>query len=155
MIDPKRLLEDLKRLVKRLEDDLRERVTSVTEMADRLQAEYLSAKEAGRMGESFEAWREGVLTQAAVAWILGCVFVRFLEDNGLVDEPLISGPGERRAGRRIVKRSISRHTPQTRTGIIYTTSSAPSRSCQPWPGSTTKRITRYGPMASRVMLRRS
>ena len=57
MIDPKRLLEDLKRLVKRLEDDLRERVTPVTEMADRLQAEYLSAKEAGRTGESFEDWR--------------------------------------------------------------------------------------------------
>ena len=96
MVDAKRLLEDLKRFVKRLEDDLRERASSVPEMADRLKAEYRSAKEAGRTGESFEAWREGVLTQAAVAWILGCVFVRFMEDNGLVDDPLISGPGEKR-----------------------------------------------------------
>ena len=97
MIEPKRLLEDLKRLVKRLEDDLRERASSVSEMADRLQAEYRSAKEAGRTGESFEVWRDGVLTQTAVAWILGCVFVRFMEDNGLVDDPLISGAGDKRS----------------------------------------------------------
>jgi hypothetical protein len=96
MIEPKRLLEDLKRLVKRLEDDLRERTGTVLAMAERLKKEYRAAKEAGRTGESFEAWREGVLTQAAVAWILGCVFVRFMEDNGLVDDPLLSGPGDRR-----------------------------------------------------------
>ena len=42
MIDPKSLLDDLKRLVKRLENDLRERVGAVPEMADRLQAEYRS-----------------------------------------------------------------------------------------------------------------
>ena len=32
----------------------------------------------------------------AVAWILGCVFVRFLEDNALVDPPRLSGPVDRR-----------------------------------------------------------
>ena len=37
-----------------------------------------------------------VLTQVAVAWILGCVFVRFLEDNALIEPPRLSGPGERR-----------------------------------------------------------
>lgn len=31
-------------------------------------------------------------TQSAVHWLLGCVFVRFLEDNDLVDEIWISGP---------------------------------------------------------------
>ena len=36
-----------------------------------------------------------VLSQAAVAWLLGCAFVRFTEDNGLVDEALIAGPAER------------------------------------------------------------
>ena len=97
MVDAKHLLEDLKRFVKLLEDDLRDRAGTVPEMAHRLNTEYRSAKEAGRTAESFEVWREGVLTQAAVAWILGCVFVRFIEDNGLVDEPLISGPGEKRS----------------------------------------------------------
>src|SRR4029453_6168751 len=34
---------------------------------------------------------------AGVAWLLGCVFVRFMEDNSLVEEALLSGPGERRS----------------------------------------------------------
>ncbi|WP_276321957.1 hypothetical protein [Nitrosococcus wardiae] len=39
MIDSKRLLDDLKKLLKYLEDDLWERVTAGPEMVDRLQAE--------------------------------------------------------------------------------------------------------------------
>ena len=96
MVETKRLLEDLKRLLKRLEDDLRERTAAVPEMADRLRVEYHAARDAGRTGAAYEAWREEVLTQAAAAWVLGSVFVRFMEDNTLVDGPLISGPGERR-----------------------------------------------------------
>ena len=96
MIEAKRLLDDLKRLLRRLEDDLRERSRVVETLRDALQREYQAAQEAGRTGETFEAWREGMLTQAAVAWLLGCVFVRFMEDNGLVDEVLLSGPHERR-----------------------------------------------------------
>ena len=61
------------------------------------QAEYRAAREAERTGDTFLVWRNGALTQAAVAWILGCVFVRFVEDNGLVEAPLIAGPGERNA----------------------------------------------------------
>jgi hypothetical protein len=96
LIDAKRLLDDLKRLLKRLEDDLRQRATGVEAVQTALQREYAAAKEAGRAGGVFEAWCEGMLTQAAAAWLLSCVFVRFLEDNGLVDEALLSGPGERR-----------------------------------------------------------
>ncbi|MEA3410513.1 MAG: BREX-2 system adenine-specific DNA-methyltransferase PglX [Pseudomonadota bacterium] len=118
MIDPKTLLDDLKRLVKRLQDDLRERATGMAAMADRLEDEYRSAREAGRTGDAFEAWREGVLTQAAVAWVLGCVFVRFLEDNGLVDGPLISGPGERR-GRASDRRTLYFRSHPTDTDRDY------------------------------------
>src|SRR5215468_4909694 len=96
MIHPKRLLDDLKRLLRRLEADLHERAGTVAELAELLQREYQAAMEAGRTGESFEMWRDGTLTQAAAAWLLGCVFVRFLEDNGLVEEALLSGPQERR-----------------------------------------------------------
>jgi hypothetical protein len=96
VIDAKRLLDDLKRLLRRLEGDLRERAHTVAEMRGALEAEYQAARGAGRTGEAFEVWRESMLTQAAAAWLLGCVFVRFMEDNGLVDEALISGPGERR-----------------------------------------------------------
>jgi hypothetical protein len=37
------------------------------------------------------------LTQAAVHWVLACVFLRFIEDNGLVDRPWLAGPGPRMA----------------------------------------------------------
>ena len=58
-------------------------------------AEYDGAKQAERTAETFEDWKASYITQAAAAWVLSCVFVRFLEDNQLVDPPRISGPGER------------------------------------------------------------
>jgi hypothetical protein len=56
--------------------------------------------------QTFEAWRGEYLTQVAAAWILGCVFVRFLEDNALVEPPMIAGPGER-TGQRYWKSSAN------------------------------------------------
>ncbi len=61
-----------------------------------MQDEYRRAFERERTAETYDSWREERLTQVAVAWILGCVFVRFLEDNALVDPPRLSGPGDRR-----------------------------------------------------------
>ena len=61
-----------------------------------LRSQYAAAREAGRTANAFEVWREEYLTQVAVAWVLGCVFVRFLEDNELIETPLLSGPGDRR-----------------------------------------------------------
>ncbi|MBK9978480.1 MAG: hypothetical protein IPP20_11230 [Gemmatimonadetes bacterium] len=46
------------------------------------------------MGDAFEIWRGEQVTQGAVHWVLGCVFVRFLEDNALID-PLLTGSGDR------------------------------------------------------------
>jgi hypothetical protein len=94
-VDSKRLLGELKQRVKVLEDDLRARSASVPEMEAELRTEYAKGREAGRIGEAFESWRDGVLTQAAVHWVLGCVFVRFLEDNGLIAPTLLAGAGER------------------------------------------------------------
>jgi hypothetical protein len=95
MLTPAALLADLQRLVRELEDDLRERAGAVAELDALLRAEHGKAAEAHRTAEAFEVWRDESLTQAAVAWVLGCVFVRFLEDNRLVDEPRLAGPGER------------------------------------------------------------
>ena len=71
LIHPKRLLDDLKRLLRRLEADLRERASAVAELAELLQREYRTAREAGRTGESFEMWRDGTVfemnEEAAVA----------------------------------------------------------------------------------------
>lgn len=95
MIERRALLADTRALVTALEEDLRQVAEESPEVADALASEYEQAVEAGRTAMSLEEWRAGELTQAAVAWVLACVFVRFLEDNALIDEPLISGPGAR------------------------------------------------------------
>jgi hypothetical protein len=97
MIDRHELLATLKPLVTELEDSIRERALSTPRIAEHLEQEHHKAIAAKRTAMSLEEWRDGEITQAAVAWILGCVFVRFLEDNGLVDQALISGPGGRRS----------------------------------------------------------
>ncbi|SDT66952.1 BREX-2 system adenine-specific DNA-methyltransferase PglX [Actinoplanes derwentensis] len=95
MIDRKLLLSDLQKQVKTLEKDLREQVESVEEVRLRLRGEYDRAFEVGRTAATWTVWRDERVTQAAVAWVLGTVFVRFCEDNGLLPEPFLAGPGDR------------------------------------------------------------
>jgi hypothetical protein len=96
MIDRKSLLTALQRWVKKFENDLRQRCKEVSELDASLSASYADVKKASRTAESYETWRDGQLTQAAVNWVLACVFVRFLEDNGLLDQSWIAGAGDRR-----------------------------------------------------------
>jgi hypothetical protein len=95
MINSKQLLSDLQKQVRPLEDDLRSRCDEVPEVDAPLRKEYEEAKQHGRTALTYAAWRDAELTQIAVAWVLGCVFVRFLEDNELVETPKLSGPGNR------------------------------------------------------------
>ena len=97
MINRKTLLEDLKKLVSRVEADLlaRSEDSSVPEIGVRLKSEYDRARAANRTAANYEDWRTDRLTQVAVAWVLSCVFVRFLEDNDLISPPRIAGPGDR------------------------------------------------------------
>lgn len=90
------LLTDLKRWVTRFEDDLRDQCKALPELDARLQEQYQLAKDAGRTAFSYPVWRDGELTQSAVGWVLGCVFVRFLEDNDLLERSFLSGIGENR-----------------------------------------------------------
>ncbi len=91
MIDAVQLLSDLTRLLKRCENDLRQRVADVAEMKASLQAEWQTARDAKRTAETFESWADQVITQAGVHWLLSCVFLRFIEDNGLVERPWLGG----------------------------------------------------------------
>ncbi|MFE5616463.1 BREX-2 system adenine-specific DNA-methyltransferase PglX [Streptomyces sp. NPDC056524] len=93
----KDLVKDLKRQVLLLEDDLRARTESEDEIRTRLETEYRQAQESRRTAARYESWRDERVTQSAAAWVLACVFVRFCEDNGLIDEPFIAGPGDRLA----------------------------------------------------------
>ena len=91
------LLTDLQAVLRTLEADLLERSDSdaVPEVRQALYSEYRKAQEAKRTAQSYETWRADYITQVAAAWVLSCVFARFLEDNRLIDPPTISGPGER------------------------------------------------------------
>lgn len=89
------LLKDLRKQVSVLEEDLRARSELVEEYRERLEAEYGRAYSAGRTAATYEAWRDERVTQVAAAWVLGCVFVRFCEDNGLIARPWLAGIGER------------------------------------------------------------
>ena len=104
MIDAGRLLADLKRLRADLEDDLRVRCEEHPDLDRPLRDEHDAAHAAGRTAQPYAVWRDARLTQIAAAWLLGCVFVRFLEDNRLVDPPRLSGPGDRR------RRALDEHT---------------------------------------------
>ncbi|MFE0803702.1 BREX-2 system adenine-specific DNA-methyltransferase PglX [Streptomyces sp. NPDC058812] len=88
------LLKDLQKQVALLEADLRERAAR-EEIAPSLVAEYERADDEGRIGVGYETWLEDRLVQIAAAWVLACVFVRFSEDNGLIPDAWLSGPGER------------------------------------------------------------
>ena len=94
MINAGKLLADLKRLRKVLDADLRA-THAAGAPRDAVQAEWREAFDLGRTRDTFEAFLDGAFDQAVVHWVLGCVFLRFLEDNLLVDRPFLSGPGER------------------------------------------------------------
>ena len=95
MIDAQLLLPTLRSELNRFVADLNDRVKDDEEVRARLDSEWRSAFNANRTGRTFEDWAEDRLTQVAVAWLLAFVFIRFCEDNGLIDEAKISGPGQR------------------------------------------------------------
>ncbi|MFI1060545.1 BREX-2 system adenine-specific DNA-methyltransferase PglX [Streptomyces spororaveus] len=101
MIDRKSLLADLQKQVKAAETDLEKQVKAVPEVGTRLRGEYEQARKLGRTAATWNAWLGERITQVAVAWVLGTVFVRFSEDNGLIAEPYITAPDV--AGREIAQ----------------------------------------------------
>jgi hypothetical protein len=105
VIDAGTLLTDLQGELSRLVADLNTRVREDTDVRTHLEAEWRSAFEANRTGRTFEVWADDRLTQVAVAWLLACVFVRFCEDNGLIDEARIAGSGVRGAEARDAQQS--------------------------------------------------
>lgn len=66
---------------------------------------WVEHEEAFRLGRTADSWASwlygrpqvsGRVTQVAVAWVLGTVFVRFCEDNGLIPDPYLTGPDAER-----------------------------------------------------------
>jgi hypothetical protein len=90
------LTTDLQRQVLLLEDDLRTRLQADAEREGQWKQEHQRALSKERTAASWLTWRDDRITQAAVAWVLTTVFIRFCEDNTLVAPVWIAGPENRR-----------------------------------------------------------
>ena len=103
MIDEQTLREGLQRLLKDTESAIRDRLSDEPSLEAQLRERHSAAVRAERTegsAKGYTAFTDEIITQAAVHWLLGCVFVRFLEDNGWLDErnakvAWIAGGGER------------------------------------------------------------
>lgn len=94
MINSSALLNDLRRVLRALEADLRVRIDEQASLSESLQAEWKNARDAGRTGVTYTEWLDDEITQAAVHWVLGCVYLRFLEDNHYLERPYLAGPDQ-------------------------------------------------------------
>ena len=92
--DNSALLSGLQPLLATLRDDLLKRAKSPA-VRSSMQAAYRKEKTARRTGDTFDIWCRGRATQVAAAWVLSLVFVRTLEDRGLLRRQRIAGPGAR------------------------------------------------------------
>ncbi|BAK35876.1 hypothetical protein MLP_28620 [Microlunatus phosphovorus NM-1] len=96
MINAAALVADLKKQVLVLEDDIRGRLEQLPVIKADWQARHRRQVDADRTASAWTSWRDDQITQAAVAWVLTTVFVRFCEDNGLLSPVWIAGPPTRR-----------------------------------------------------------
>src|SRR3954452_9734148 len=85
----------LKQVVLDLEGDLRDRVEAQPEVRERWVQEHHAAIGRERTAMSWQEGRDDRVTQAAVAWVLTTVFVRFAEDNRLLRPVWLAGPPDR------------------------------------------------------------
>jgi len=105
MIDEQLLRLGLQKLLKQTEAAIRERLEDEPSLQSQLRERHGAAVRAERTegsAKGYTAFSDEAITQAAAHWLLGCVFIRFLEDNGWLDErsgkvAWIAGPGERLA----------------------------------------------------------
>jgi hypothetical protein len=105
LIDEQKLRQGLQRLLEGTTTAIRERIGDEPSLEAEVRELHAAAVQAERTEGSqkgYTAFADDAITQAAAHWLLGCVFVRFLEDNGWLDErnsrvAWISGPAERLA----------------------------------------------------------
>lgn len=92
MIDAPALTAALRRLVLEVEEDLRGVLASRPETDAGWQREHAARVKDKQTAQSWTEFRDGRITQVAVAWVLATVFVRFVEDNALVSPVWLAGP---------------------------------------------------------------
>ncbi len=95
MIDPAALTRDAAAAQKRLGADIAARAKQIPELHSFLTTEYQGARNAERTQLSESQFFAQEIDQAASSWVLSICLVRFLEDTGLITEPVVSGPAHR------------------------------------------------------------
>jgi hypothetical protein len=92
-LDGALLLSKAQRLLGELEMDLLERARGSIAVSEALRARHEAEHAARRTADPRPVWERHFVTQVAASWILSCVFVRTLEDRGLLGRNRIAGPG--------------------------------------------------------------
>ena len=100
-VDPTALLKGLKPLLKALDADLLARAKDPG-VAAGLRASWEKQKADGRTGANLKLWTRRRSTQVGIAWVLSVVFVRTLEDRGLLSRRRIAGDGAEDSERQFI-----------------------------------------------------
>lgn len=166
MIDAGALTRDTQRLVQEVEDDLRDlleaehrstaEAVEAGEVRERWVREHQRLTTAGRTSAAWPQWRNDRLTQVAVSWVLTTVFLRFIEDNRMVAEPWITGPGERGAeAREAQDRFFRAHPELTDRDWVLTAVDAlqrfPATKALVDRAAPLRQLAVSGPMAQRII----
>lgn len=92
-LDSAAFLAQARPVLATLTSDLLARADASPAVTRALEARHAAEQAAQRTAESFVTWRRSFVDQVAAAWLLSCVFVRTLEDRGLVGQARLAGPG--------------------------------------------------------------
>jgi hypothetical protein len=92
-LDWQQLLSAAGPVMAQLKDDLRARAKASPAVTLALKTRHAAERADKRTADSFVAWQDHFIEQVAAAWMLSCVFVRTLEDRGLLGHNRLAGPG--------------------------------------------------------------
>jgi hypothetical protein len=92
-LDSARFISAARPVLKLLAEDLLKRADASPGVTRALKARHEAERKAEHTGDGYAVWRRNFVGQVADAWVLSVVFVRTLEDRGLLPAARIAGPG--------------------------------------------------------------
>lgn len=110
MIATPDLTRQCQKLVRDFTPFLRQRLKELPAEDQALRARYRELRQHDQTSETEVDWLDAQLDQAAVAWVLACVFVRFLEDNRWLEHTWIAGVLVDDEGRNRLQWALDRQT---------------------------------------------
>lgn len=92
-LDVQAFLKAAQPVLAELTEDLLRRADADRGITKALKARHAAETKQRRTSDTYAVWRRTVMVQVAAAWLLSCVFVRTLEDRGLLDRNRVAGRG--------------------------------------------------------------